>query len=143
MTDRRETFYCNDYAEAMALSGAKILNYEQFGSYQGEWLAAVEYEGRKFFVAGSYGSCSGCDALEAEVGHCYSNIHYGGADDDDIDPCSCAASRETARRIGLGYLEDPRTADELLKYFGEHTWGDYEEIITWLQANRALVEAEA
>ena len=47
-------------------AGANVLDFEEFGSYQGEWLAFVEYKGEKGIVQGSYGSCSGCDAFEAE-----------------------------------------------------------------------------
>ncbi len=56
------------YSEALEAAGCKILAFEEFGSYQGTWLAFVEYKGQKGIVEGSYGSCSGCDAFEAEFG---------------------------------------------------------------------------
>lgn len=56
------------YRSALVAAGATVLNYEAFGSYQGTWLAFVEYNGEKGIVEGSYGSCSGCDAFEAEFG---------------------------------------------------------------------------
>jgi len=54
------------YSEALEKAGCKILAFEEFGSYQGTWLAFVEYNGQKGIVEGSYGSCSGCDAFQAE-----------------------------------------------------------------------------
>lgn len=56
------------YSEALEAAGAKVIEYKEFGSYQGDWLAFVEYNGEKGIVEGSYGSCSGCDAFEAEFG---------------------------------------------------------------------------
>lgn len=54
------------YSEALEKAGCKILDFKEFGSYQGTWLAFVEYNGEKGIVEGSYGSCSGCDAFQAK-----------------------------------------------------------------------------
>lgn len=54
------------YSEALEKAGCKILDFNEFGSYQGTWLAFVEYNGEKGIVEGSYGSCSGCDSFQAE-----------------------------------------------------------------------------
>ena len=43
-----------------------MLDFQEFGSYQGDWLAFVEYKGERGIVQGSYGSCTGCDAFQAE-----------------------------------------------------------------------------
>ena len=52
------------YCEALKAAGAKVEFYEEVGSYQGDWYAFVEYEGRRGLVHSSYGSCSGCDAYQ-------------------------------------------------------------------------------
>lgn len=46
--------------------GDRTLIYEQFGSYQGEWLSLTlnEKAGEYRIYKGWYGSCSGCDAWE-------------------------------------------------------------------------------
>lgn len=54
------------YEKALEKAGCKILDFKEFGSYQGTWLAFVEYNGEKGIVEGSYGSCSGCDSFQAE-----------------------------------------------------------------------------
>lgn len=56
------------YQKCIELAGAEILKFKYFGSYQGDWWAKVKYEGQIGWVHGSYGSCSGCDAFEAEFG---------------------------------------------------------------------------
>ena len=57
------------YQAAIYAAGADILAFEEFGSYQGEWIAEIKLpNGEVFFVSGCYGSCSGCDAFQAEFG---------------------------------------------------------------------------
>lgn len=57
------------YEKALSAAGATVLGFEQFGSYQGEWWSEVQFpNGERYFVNGCYGSCSGCDAFEAEFG---------------------------------------------------------------------------
>jgi hypothetical protein len=57
------------YKETMQAAGAKVIAYKTFGDYQGTWLAKVEWNGQIGWVEGFYGSCSGCDAFEAEFGY--------------------------------------------------------------------------
>src|SRR6185312_7049306 len=59
------------YQEAMEAAGAVVHAYEEFGDYQGSWYAKVTYQGETGWVEGAYGSCSGCDAFEAEFGYSY------------------------------------------------------------------------
>ena len=67
-----------DYGDILALKydGEKIFYSDSGGSYQGEYVAVIKsqteigYEDEKldqyYVFMGSYGSCSGCDWLEAE-----------------------------------------------------------------------------
>ena len=58
------------YEKALRAAGVEVIAFEQFGSYQGEWWAQVRFpNGEVYFVPGSFGSCSGCDAFEAEFGY--------------------------------------------------------------------------
>lgn len=54
------------YETALEAAGATVLAFSYFGDYQGTWWAKVSYSGEVGWVSGSYGSCSGCDAFEAE-----------------------------------------------------------------------------
>ncbi len=66
------------YREALEAAGAKVLAFKEFGSYQGDWYALVEYNNETGWVHGCYGSCSGCDSFEAEFG--YSSAESAGID---------------------------------------------------------------
>lgn len=60
----------SDYLEMIAPLGVTTLVSETLGSYQGDIVALVQedvnYSDERFgFVSIGYGSCSGCDALEA------------------------------------------------------------------------------
>jgi len=44
----------------------ELVNYEEVGSYQGEYFAVLRDKTDIVIYRGSYGSCSGCDWLESE-----------------------------------------------------------------------------
>ena len=44
----------------------KLLAYVEFGSYQGEYIVVIDDGDDVLLYKGYYGSCSGCDWLEAE-----------------------------------------------------------------------------
>jgi hypothetical protein len=57
----------NDYGDMLAtVTGKKLISYTEFGSYQGEWVAVLEDGDNLELWKGYYGSCSGCDWIEAE-----------------------------------------------------------------------------
>lgn len=54
--------------EIIAYANRQVpIYYEEFGSYQGEWLMLARGDKDFLFYKGSYGSCSGCDSYEAEI----------------------------------------------------------------------------
>ena len=56
-----------DYGDMLAkVFDMTLVAYQTYGSYQGEYLAVLEDNGVYKFYIDSYGSCSGCDWLEAE-----------------------------------------------------------------------------
>jgi len=103
-----------DYKDALIAAGAEVLAYETFGSYQGDWWAKVNYEGKQFWVRGSYGSCSGCDALQHDFGWRLSagcEDHEYTYDDKTIAACSAcqavlADNEGKFAAFGKGYLTD-------------------------------------
>jgi len=76
------------YSESLEAAGAKVIAYEQFGSYQGDWGAYVELNGNKYIITGSYGSCSGCDAFEAEFGYTDKPYEHNGKYFYNYEECS-------------------------------------------------------
>lgn len=108
------------YSEALVAAGCEVLDFKTTGSYQGEWYALVSYEGEIGLVEGSYGSCSYCDAFEAE-------FNYGDTETEDY--------QERLADFGKTYLPvlplDIRIAD-LEKQLKDCDWGDYREALNIL-----------
>jgi len=131
------------YQEALEAAGAKVLAYESFGSYQGDWLALVEYNGQAGYVSGSYGSCSGCDSFQCEFGYdseqqCDEH-RYEGPSPADCQGCvNLKADYDTRlKAFGEGYLSLLESKDNLVKKFTEQAeWdGDAQEVLDWLAKN--------
>lgn len=59
--------YTPSYKDLFVIAGNDILLDETLGSYQGDYLFYLvnKFTGKHGFVVVGYGSCSGCDALEA------------------------------------------------------------------------------
>lgn len=85
------------YADVARLRGDRVLLYQEFGSYQGEWaMFSLSVEGGFYRIwRGWYGSCSGCDDLQARG--------FGSKEDVDafLDEYRPFAEipRDTARRL--------------------------------------------
>lgn len=97
------------YKGALEAAGAKVLQFESFGSYQGEWWAKVEYQGKTGWINGSYGSCSGCDSFEAEFG--YSDME---------------STPERLKAFGMDYLDNLKSDAEAVASASEHLEWDHE-----------------
>jgi len=99
------------YKECLELAGAKVLVFENFGSYQGDWWARVNYQGKIGWIHGSFGSCSDCDAFESEFwdeGHYEDEESYEGYHDhyDLKDGCNkCKELKIKLIEFGKGYLD--------------------------------------
>ncbi len=70
--------------------GHELIYFQEFGSYQGEWLmVSFDPISKEYYVwRGSFGSCSGCDAFEAELGWSDNGYNRERVADfcDDYDP---------------------------------------------------------
>jgi len=100
------------YEKALEAAGAKIVAFEYFGSYQGDWYALVEVDGQRGWVNGSFGSCSGCDAFEAEFG--YWPMEQVGGDFVDADDQRHSRHVEYTTKLadfGKGYLDGLMTQE--------------------------------
>lgn len=105
------------YREALEAAGAKVEAFEEFGSYQGDWIAKVEINGKRGWVHDYYGSCSGCDAFEAEFSY---------------------RNEETPEKLaafGKTYLDDLKTDDEILVIAGKHSAYSVEDVamLKWVK----------
>lgn len=105
------------YQEALEAAGAIVLDFTKFGSYQGDWWAVVDYQGKRGWVNGSYGSCSGCDAFESE---------FGWHDEDN---------QEKLAAFGKNYLDSLMNQDEAIKEASRYIeWDtDAQEMVAHIQ----------
>ena len=69
--------YGASYGRMVESWGFKVLNFSTVGSYQGDHLVLLADGARRGFLVIGYGSCSGCDALQA--------AEPWGYDDDEAD----------------------------------------------------------
>lgn len=131
------------YKEALEAAGAKVLAFETFGSYQGDWFAKVEYEGKTGWVHDYYGSCSGCDSFEAEF---FADDSAHEHDGKKIWPeyeslregcAECDKYRQRLSDFGKSYLDEILTFEEALKRASENImWdADAEEIVKFVKDN--------
>lgn len=108
------------YRKALECAGAKVLDKEEFGSYQGEWWAQIQLpDGSVFFVNGHYGSCSGCDAFEGE---------FGWSDDERPD------YPVRLRDFGRDYIESCYTKAEAIQVASKNLEWDHDaaEMVAWI-----------
>jgi hypothetical protein len=129
------------YQDALEAAGAKVLQFEQFGSYQGEWFALVEFNGETGWVNGSYGSCSGCDSFEAEFGwdEEYCSEHRWVSNKPACADCDKAKADHAAKLADFGktylgtMLTQAQAEEQAAKYAD---WdSDAAEMVAYIKAN--------
>lgn len=146
MANQADEVSWNDcgYVNALRAAGAEVLDYETFGDYQGTWLARVRVGGEVGYIEGSYGSCSGCDAFEAEFGWHDDSCDEHAAWPPREDCAKCQSRRTTYQErlaaFGRGYLEDglltPERAIETHEKDSE--WDlDADKVVAWVRAQDA------
>jgi hypothetical protein len=118
------------YKECLELAGAKVIGYKEFGSWQGEWIAYVEYKGQRGFVRDYYGSCSGCDAYQSEFNiephNCNGREYYSPFYEGYKENCElCQKEKLKEIKFGESYLEDILSYDEILEIASRNlTWDE-------------------
>lgn len=120
------------YKEALEFAGAKVLAFEEFGSYQGDWLAKVQYRGDTFWLRDYYGSCSGCDAFQADVG-------WEPWDDDNAEEKAAYAAKVKAFGERMLEPQERLTFDQALAKASENVGWDSgaEQMVRWVKDHAA------
>lgn len=111
----------SDYQKALEAAGANVLEFQEFGDWQGSWVALVIYEGERSWVQGSFGSCTGCDAFQNEFEW-----------DSDF---TCESVQDRLAQFGRTYLNDLMTTEEVLReYDRDSEWdSDSEQAASWVR----------
>jgi hypothetical protein len=131
------------YIDTLEKAGATVLDNGQWGDYQGTWLAKVRYQDEFIFVGGNYGSCSGCDAFQAEFDFTYheheDESYYNPHDNGYKEGCDqCQEAKRKYVEFGESYLRNPYDYNKLV----EETKADMEwdmeakEKLDWLERNK-------
>jgi hypothetical protein len=136
------------YEYAMKMAGATIHRFEMYGSYQGDWLAEVSYNGQRGFVHGSYGSCSGCDAYQAEcegfshnaVGDEEVSDWHWGSYEDHPECEKCREALQSIAAFGRSYLGNILSKEEMVEELEkglEWAWDKSETMskLRWVDPN--------
>ena len=111
------------YKSALIAAGAEVLEFKSFGQYSGTWYAKVKYEGETGWTSGWFGSCTICDAFEAEFGY-----------DDDEKP----DYQERLADFGRGYLATQPAAFFLAPLDEQSEWdGEAEDAANWIRGIEA------
>lgn len=111
------------YKEALE-ANCRVVEFEEFGDYQGAWYAIVEKDDKYQLIGGGYGSCSGCDSFEDEFSSCYGEIQH-----------------EKLKKFGQIYLDDPLDLEvELTKVKEDVEW-DMQSIekLKWLKHAKKIL----
>lgn len=108
------------YQKAIEACGLEVEKFKEFGSYQGDWIAILK-DGR--VVSGSYGSCSGCDAFQAE-------FDWGADELPDYN--------QKLATFAKSYVDGAESLEDIIKRYevkceGEYVWDDDKEILEWLK----------
>ena len=92
--------------KALQLAGAEVIIYQVFGCYQGNWVAKVRYHGSTGWIVGNYGSCSGCDTIEA-INSNYGFAEIMGSQEEEV-------YNEELAQVGREYLAKVTSAEAIL-----------------------------
>ncbi len=130
------------YEGALVAAGAVVEASEFFGSYQGDAWFRVLYEGKRGWLRIGYGSCSGCDALEASFDYSFGDTHvYGNNGRVPKSEEVIADEKKLFAEFGAGYLDDElMTQEEAEKKAAENIEWDREakDVLAFLKANTLL-----
>lgn len=96
------------YRDALVAAGAEVIAFHEEDDWQGRWAAIVHQDGEDLAILGHFGSCSGCDAYQAEFEYScpWCDEHYCDAQENCPD-CAAAVEQHATKlaEFGRGYVE--------------------------------------
>ena len=134
----------SNYRAALEAAGATVHAFKEFGSYQGEWYADVTFRGERGWINGAYGSCSVCDAFEAECDYSEGDgcdaHRYAKREDCLGCKASDAAYRAHLSEFGRVYLDAMITQGQAERNAAEYAQYSLEdqEALDWLKAQNEV-----
>src|SRR6185295_14205504 len=114
-----------DYGDLIAhVIDGYCWSYKEYGSYQGDYIAIIEKQGKILIYKGYYGSCSGCDWFESNMEN---------FDCEDEDACTTEADvKEYVENETEVFLEIPKpdlpdSLEDFVSLLPANTRVEYEE----------------
>jgi hypothetical protein len=136
------------YIEALKQAGAEVLANKRFGSYQGDWVVKLSYNGVNGWTIFGFGSCSGCDSYEARFSRVENHAHEDNkyfSPDCHIEEARnmsskcqpCAVFLNELSDFGKEYLDDVMTQEEAEAKASENIEWDMEagEMLAFIKGN--------
>jgi hypothetical protein len=108
------------YQDALMAAGANVIEFQEFGDWQGSWVALVDYKSERGWVQGSFGSCDHCDSFQAE-------FDWFAEEEEDY--------QERLASFGESYLGGLQTTEQVAGHFDRNAdWdSDSEEAAKWIR----------
>jgi len=114
-----------DYNDVLKLAGFEVNAFEYFGGCQGQWIAIIN--GGKDFIIDYYGTCSGCDDLEAFIADSDYNYSRKMTKKDAVEFCKDYDIRPIHELLTCAEIDvwDEEEMDKLKKF--KEKWGQQNE----------------
>lgn len=131
---KKNDMKCSNYGDVLAAGlQMKLLAYEEFGSYQGDYIAILQDGERIKIFKGRYGSCSGCDWLHGER-----NWDTDEIEDEKI--VDYVKDDKPFLELDRAKVEVIVNSDDPAAYFPANTREDYDDW-NWNDIKRLMQEA--
>jgi hypothetical protein len=125
-----------NYGELLAKGlEMKLLFYEEYGSYSGDYIAILESDDTVEIYKGNYGSCSGCDWLEAERDWETNSV----SDEKIKEYCS---DEKPFLSVDKSKLDTLINSEDMSVYFPANTRNDYDDW-NFDDIKKALIEIKS
>jgi len=125
----------SNYGEVLAHGlGMTLIAYATFGSYQGDYIAMLEKGGEVYIFKGNYGSCSGCDWLDAKTSWMDSTIS-------DVEIQEYVKEEKPFATISHNNIQTLIDAEDMSVFFPANTRNDYADW-SWDDIKKMLREIQ-
>lgn len=108
------------YEELLKEICEEVYCFKEFGTYQGDWWAKVKYKGKKVWIHGWFGSCSGCDWILGRYCREYSRDEIKESFICDYLEDGMFFSQEEAEKEALKDIEWDLEAQDLLDFIKKY-----------------------
>lgn len=123
LAHNKKTMEISNYGELLAKGlDLELLEYQTYGSYQGDYIAVLKGADNIYLFKGSYGSCSGCDWLESN-----SKWTDGGLEIEEGDVKTYCSGEKPFLTIPKDKIETVLAMEDISQLFPANTRNSYDD----------------